>query len=197
VQSLCDRVIYFENGQIKADGDAKEKIQEYLSLMTVKQTQRKQVKIGDALTIVNMALLPNPVESGNDLRFELAIVANCPLQLSEVALILYALEGPRIGTVDLRASGFPFALRNGDCLRIQGVLRSIPLVERQYRVALWIDSGSFLGEIPDVIDLTVAPAARRDDYVPPRPEVRGWVDFKTECSCRLHQESLTTIDGVS
>jgi lipopolysaccharide transport system ATP-binding protein len=196
VQSLCDRVIHLENGQIKADGDAREKIHEYLSLMTLKQTQRQRFKIGDALTIMNMAMLPNPVESGNDLRFELTVVANCELQLSEVALVLYALEGSRIGTVDLRPSGFPFAMRTDDCLQIQGVLRSIPLVERQYRVALWIDSGVFLGEITDVVDLTVAPAAKRDGYVPPRPEVRGWVDFRTDCSSHLYQEpSLAAIEG--
>ena len=64
-------------------------------------------------------------------------------------------------------------------------MRSIPLVERQYQVALWIESGTFVGEIRDLVDLTVGPAARRDGYVPPRPEVRGWVDFKTECSSHL------------
>src|SRR5262249_33719589 len=122
MQSMCDRVIHLENGTVKADGDAKERIQEYLSLMTIKQPQHKQLKIGEDLTITNMGLLPNPVVSGTDLRFELTVVANCPFQLSEVALILYALEGPRIGTVDLRSSGFPFAMRAGDRLQIRGVL---------------------------------------------------------------------------
>jgi lipopolysaccharide transport system ATP-binding protein len=196
VQSLCERVIHFENGTVKADGDAKEIIQKYLSSMTVQRTQYKQLRIGDALTIMNMGLLPNPVESGTDLRFELNVVANRPLQLNEVALIFYALEGPRIGTVDLRSLGFPFAMRTADCLQIRGVLQSIPLVERQYRVTLWIDSGVFIGELTDVIDLTIAPAAKREGYVPPRPEVRGWVDFKTKCSCHLNQESsLAAIGG--
>jgi hypothetical protein len=189
VQSMCDRVIHLENGTVKADGDAKEIIQEYLSLMTVNQTLRSQLQIGQAITIKNIGLFPNPVESGTDLRFQLTIIASRALQLSEVALIVYALEGPRVGTVDLRPSGFPFALKADDCLQIQGVLQSIPLVERQYRVALWIDSGVFIGELTEMIDLTVAPALRREGYVPPRPEVRGWVDFKTKCSCHLDQKS--------
>jgi lipopolysaccharide transport system ATP-binding protein len=189
VQSMCDRVIHLENGTVKADGDAKEIVQEYLSLMTVNQTPREQLKIGQALTIKNIGVFPNPVESGTDLRFQLTVVANCALQLSEVALIVYALEGPRVGTVDLRPSGFPFAMKADDCLQIQGALQSIPLVERQYRVALWIDSGVFTGELTDMIDLTVAPAPRREGYVPPRPEVRGWVNFKTKCSCHLDQKS--------
>jgi hypothetical protein len=82
-------------------------------------------------------------------------------------------------------------------LQIKGVLRSIPLVERQYQVALWIDSGAWMGEIKDVADLIVAPAAKRDGYVPPRPEVRGWVAFKTDCSSRLlfNDTSIGAVDA--
>ena len=86
-------------------------------------------------------------------------------------------------------------MRNGDCLKIRAVVHSMPLVERRYRVALWIDSGAFVGEIEEVFELIVAPAAVREGYVPPRPEVRGWVDFKTESSSKLQREASLAIEA--
>jgi lipopolysaccharide transport system ATP-binding protein len=186
VQSLCHRVIHIESGTIKANGDARGIIQEYLALTSHKQTLSRQLRVGRSMTIMDVNFLPNPVESGGDLRFEIIATANSPIKLGEIALLVYAPEGHRIGTVDLRPSGFPFALRAGQSLQIDGVLRSLPLVERNYRISLWIDSGEFTGEIADKIDLIVAPAKPVDGYVPPRPEVRGWIHFNTDCSCRLY-----------
>ena len=88
---------------------------------------------------MDFTLAPTPVESGSDLRFELVLFANAPVRLNAAVLILNALEGPRLGIVDLRSTGFPFEMKTNDCLRIEGLLRSIPLVERQYRIALWLD----------------------------------------------------------
>ena len=138
VQSLCERVIHLADGQIDGDGEPSEQIQKYLSSATLKRTERKQLMVTDALTIINISLSPNPVESGKDLGFELTLKANSALRLTAAALVVYALEGPRVGVVDLRPSGFPFAMKAGDCLRVGGRLNSVPLVERQYRVDLWI-----------------------------------------------------------
>jgi len=199
VQSLCERVILLENGQIKVDGDPKEAIDDYLSAATVDPIQPKRLNVGNNLTIEIISLSPNPVDSGTDLRFDLVLLAKSTFRLREVALLLYALEGPRLGVVDLRALGFPFAMRTGDRLRVQGMLRSIPLVERHYRVGLWIDSGEFTGEVADLVNLTVSSAVRGGLYAPARPEVRGWIEFQTECSssffkgdqhiCDEHEES--------
>src|SRR5262245_26104764 len=188
VQSLCERVIYFEDGEIRGDGDPKTEIQRYLSSTRTNQTQRKWLDAGDALTIVNAAFSPNPVETGSDLRFELDIRANSSVRLNEASLLLHALEGPRVGIIDLRPAGFPFNLKSGDVLRIEGLLRSIPLVENHYRVNAWIDSGAFVGELADLVELRISPATGHTLYAPYRPEVRGWVEFKTELSSRPYQE---------
>ena len=188
VQSLCERVIHLADGQIDGDGEPSEQIQKYLSSATLKRTERKQLMVSDALTIINISLSPNPVESGKDLRFELTLKANSALRLTDAALVVYALEGPRVGVVDLRPSGFPFAMKAGDCLRVGGRLHSVPLVERQYRVDLWIDSGAFVGEIHDLLDLTVAPAISKSSYTPAGAQYRGWINFKTECSAEICEE---------
>ena len=80
-------------------------------------------------------------------------------------------------------------MRAGERLRIEGLIRSIPLVERQYRIGLWINSGAFVGEVQELADLTVSPAMVTGQYARAAPEHRGWVEFKTECSARLYPDS--------
>src|SRR5262245_18182327 len=165
VQSLCGRVIHLANGQIKGDGEPQHEINDYLSSATVNQTNYKRLKVGDAFTLANMSVLPNPVESGKDVRFQFDLVANYAVQLAEAALVLFALEGPRVGIVDLRPAGLPFAMRTGDCVRIEAVLRSIPLVDHQYRVALWVDYGAS-ASVVDVAHFTVSPIQASGLYAP-------------------------------
>jgi lipopolysaccharide transport system ATP-binding protein len=190
MQALCERVIYFEDGKISGDGDPKVEIQRYLSATTISQTQRKRLQVADALTVVNAAFRPNPVEAGSDVRLELDIEAHSSVRLNEASLLLHALEGPRVGIVDLRPAGFPFNMKSGEVLRIEGTLRSIPLVENHYRVSAWIDSGAFVGEVPDLVELRVLPARAKTLYTPYRPEVRGWVEFKAELASRQCQERV-------
>ena len=187
MQSLCGRVIYLANGQIKEDGEPQHVINDYLSSATVNRTKHERLKIGDAFTLMNMSVLPNPVESGKDVRFQFDLVANHLVQLSEAVLVLFALEGTRVGMIDLRPAGFPFTMRTGDCVRIEAVLRSIPLVDHQYRVALWVDYG-VSASVVDVAELTVSPIQASALYAPYGPQARGLVEFKTECSVQQYRE---------
>jgi len=186
MQSLCGRVIHLANGKIEGDGEPQHEINDYLSRATVSQMHNKR-KVGDALTLMNMSVSPNPVKSGGDVRFQFDLLAKNPVQLNEAQLVLFALEGPRVGIVDLRPAGFPFTMRTGDSARIEAVLRSIPLVDHQYRVALWVDWG-VSASVVDIADLTISPAQTNELYAPYPASARGLVEFKTECSLKQYRE---------
>ena len=190
VQMLCERVIYLVNGQIEGDGDPKKEINSYLALQTVTPPGHEQRKVGEYLTITNVSVSPNPAESGSDLRFELNLVADSPLRLSEAALLVYALEGPRVAIVDLRDTGFPYAMQVGDRLQIQGELNSVPLVDRQYRLGLYINSGAFVGDVMDIANLTIAPGMGNSTHSRYPPEYRGWLEFNDTCSSHLYRAKL-------
>ena len=189
VQSLCQRVIYLENGEIRGDGDPKTEIQEYLAASTGSPERRTHVEVGESITIQSFSFAPNPVDSGRDLRFKMDIKASAPLRLSEAAIIINALEGSRVGIVDLRDAGFPIAMEAGDALEVETIIRSLPLVDRQYRISLYINSGAFVGIVSDLADLTVAPAPLARSYSQYPPEYRGWVELKVESSSLLHRKS--------
>ena len=192
VQALCERVIHFANGQIKGDGDAKKEIQEYLALSTRKSENYEHRKVGKSLRIADISISPNPVESGRDLCFQLSLVADSPVRLSEAVLLIYAMEGPRIAIVDFRDTGFPYAMRAGDCLRIEGIVNSIPLVNRHYRVGLSINTESYVGEIMDLANLTVAPGevSAHSHYA---PEYRGWIEFNGKFTSKLSRAKSAII----
>jgi lipopolysaccharide transport system ATP-binding protein len=188
VQSLCQRAIHFSSGQIKGDGDPRIEIQNYLQSTTVDQTKRRRLQLGDALAITDFSIAPNPVESRRDLQFRLTLSASSAVRIVSAVLLLDAREGPRIGVVDLRGTGFPFQMKTGDRLQIEGRLCSLPLVEREYRINLWIDSGEFVGEVTDLADLTVSPAVTDSKFTPSAPQHRGWMEFDIECSARVSQD---------
>jgi lipopolysaccharide transport system ATP-binding protein len=197
VQSLCERVIHLAEGQVKGDGECRGEIQNYLLSATIRQTNRqRRLKLGDGLTLTGMSFSPNPVESRTDFHFQLVLLANCPVRLSEVVLILYALEGPCVGTVNLSSAGLPCHMKAGEHWRIEGVIQSIPLVERQYRISVWINSGAFVGEVADLADLTVSPAMTSDVPTRAPSQYRGWVEFKTQYSAQLYRDrSLIATTG--
>src|SRR5262249_12372483 len=194
VQSLCGRVIHIANGQIKGDGEPQQQINDYLSSTTVNHTSHIRMELGDAFTLMNMSVSPNPVESGTDVRFQFDLLANRPVQLTEAQLVLFALEGPRVGMVDLRPAGLPFTMSTGDCVRIRAVLRSIPLVDQQYRVALWVVWGTS-ASVVDVANLTISPKQVSTLYAPYPASARGLVEFKTECSAQKYRESSLVAAG--
>ena len=196
VQSLCERVIHLADGQIAGDGEPRDVIQDYLSSATANQRERKQLRIGDGLTVANVTISPNPMESGSDLRFELVLLASRDLRLSEAALLLYSLEGPRVGIVDLRSAGFPFVMKAGECLRINGLLRSVPLVEHRYKINLYIDSGVFVGETDELVALTVSPTEEKSAYARYAPRYRGWLEFETEFAARIDRELLLVEENI-
>ena len=85
VQSLCNRVIRLDNGQVIGNGQPANEIKRYLADSVIKrETQQTNLKAGDHLTILNVDLSPNPVETRKDLCFELTLVASASLLLREV-----------------------------------------------------------------------------------------------------------------
>jgi lipopolysaccharide transport system ATP-binding protein len=186
VQSLCNRVIHLANGQVIGDGEPKEQINNYLSAASVVQKNPERMTIGDSLSVVDLLVSPNPVESGTDVHLSFNLLAHGQVKVVDACFLLYALEGARLGIVDLRTVGVPISMNEGDGLHIESILKSIPLVDRQYRIALYIDAATFAAEI-DVAQLTVSPGQRLSSYATHQPQARGWIEFKSECTASKYK----------
>jgi hypothetical protein len=77
--------------------------------------------------------------------------------LSELSLLIHTHEEIRVAILDLRRSGLPQVLHAGQIWVGQGRITSLPLVEDDYRVGLYVAAGDFSGNLSDLITLAVEP----------------------------------------
>jgi lipopolysaccharide transport system ATP-binding protein len=189
IQSLCGRVIQIESGQVKSQGDPAAEVKKYLTSASPQQTTNRSVRAGDSLVINDTTFSPNPVESRSDIQFSLTFMANHKIRLNSGVLSLYALTGERIALIDLR-SILPLTIETDETFKIQGLIRSLPLVEGRYKWTLWLDAGRFQGYIRDLAELIVSPAAKNSLFAPIPPERRGWLEFDSEINVQRSKDLL-------
>ena len=183
-RSLCNRSIWLNAGTVAWDGNVDEGIRGYLSqsLKATGVSSGQPVKLGESLELRSFELSPNPVESGARLTFSLEFGASQPARISELALLIYSSKEVRVAIVDLRSSGLPVLIPAGGAWTIGGSITSLPLVEGDYRLGLYVGCGDFIGSPLDLVDLAVAARATSGGYVPYPAAHRGVVELEARVS---------------
>jgi lipopolysaccharide transport system ATP-binding protein len=179
IQALCSRVIVLQDGRKVADGDPSESMAIYLShaKQVVAPRLRQPVPVGRSLELVNFEITPNPLTSGQAARFTIEMRAREAARIGELSLLLLSSQEMRVGIVDLRSSGLPVALAAGETWQLSGSIRTLPLVEGDYRVGLYAVAGEFSNNLFDLIELTVTARAATDRHAPYAAVHRGVIEF--------------------
>ena len=179
IQALCTRVIVLQGGQVVADGDPDASIAKYLAgaSPSVQPCLRAPVAVGQSLDLVRFELTPNPIASGQSVRFTIGMQARESARIGELALLLFSSQEMRVGIVDLRSSGLPVSVEAGSSWSISGTIRDLPLVEGDYRVGCYIVAGDFAGNLFDLVELTVMARPSTAGHAPYSPMHRGVVEF--------------------
>jgi lipopolysaccharide transport system ATP-binding protein len=178
IQALCSRVMVLHGGTKIADGDPVESIAAYLShgaAVTLPRL-REPVALGQSLQLVGFELTPNPLSSGQSLRFSLEMKAEHAARIGELAVLFFSSQEMRVGIVDLRSSGLPASVRAGESWTLHGTIRHVPLVEGDYRIGLYAVAGDFAGNLFDLVELTVT-ARPATGHAPYSAVHRGVVEF--------------------
>src|SRR6266853_822894 len=158
VQTLCNKGIILDSGSIFSMGSATEQVELYLS------AGRQQFDVGPGntfalspdLELQDLRFKPNPVKSGHPVRFSLELMAARPANIKDIAMLIYNALGRRVAVLDLRQSGEEYELDGLSNLKISGEIKSFPLVEGDYYIGLYINSGEVLKDFYDLLQLTVA-----------------------------------------
>jgi lipopolysaccharide transport system ATP-binding protein len=174
IQALCEKAIWLESGMIACQGGVEDQIKQYLNLHSKKTDIRflKPKYLNNNLYLQRFEITPNPVLSGAPANFLLEFRASAPARIGELSMLIYSSLGMRVAVLDLRRSDITYELDGSNPLIIRGAVQSLPLVEGEYQIGLYIGCGETLSNFLDLFDLTVYYQPTQG-VAPYSPNVRG------------------------
>jgi lipopolysaccharide transport system ATP-binding protein len=180
LQALCTKAVYLKAGQVQGIGCVRSLIAKYLTDSQASESPQlwRPVKLGDHLYVTRLELAPNPVESGSSLNASLEIRASEVLKLNDLAIIIWSDQGNRIGVLDFRSFGVPRALAIGETWGLSVLVKSLSLIEGEYRIGLYAACTGFDGTLRDLVSVSVTPRPVQSDFSPYPAIHRGFVEFE-------------------
>jgi lipopolysaccharide transport system ATP-binding protein len=182
IQTLCSRAVWLQQGSVAANGPVAQTIASYLASARGQTAAiARAVPIDQhGLELSRLDLSPNPVESGAAVEFRLVLTARVATKVSELALLILSSLETRVAVLDLRPAGLPVTLRPGCDWTVSGRINSLPVVEGDYGLGLYVAAGDFIGNVTDLGQLRVH-ARLQQGGLPPYPaEHRGILELDVQ-----------------
>jgi len=178
LQTLCTKAIQLNKGKVVGYGAVNEQIKTYLNAMQRDDEIRPSgpVRIGPHLLLHKFTFTPNPVASGDEQAFQIELAGDQPDRIDSLAILFYSSLGERIAILDLRHSGFPLYIE-GEPLVIRGKISSLPFVEGEYNVGLYMESRDVRENFLDLTKITITDNASDNGMVSYPASVRGVVEL--------------------
>jgi lipopolysaccharide transport system ATP-binding protein len=183
IQSLCTKAIRMEKGAVVGEGSVDDQIGHYLRGAQLRKSidTAGAVQCGPDVQITKLELSPNPVESKRSIHFSIELRAVRPVNIGALVVLIYSALGERVAIIDLRREEASHSVTESAPFLIEGTVPSLPLVEGNYGVGLYVDYGVFQGNLLGLVDLTVSGPVATHTFAPFPPNVRGVV----ELDCRI------------
>ncbi len=175
VATLCGKAIHMSAGKVLGMGETKDQIAQYSTDSTTKNAKGV---LGLGVNLRHFEFSPNPVQSGDAVNFSLELSAVSKLRLEGLAILVYSISGVRVAILDLRPKGIVGRYLNSESLTLTGSLRSVPFVEGDYQLGLYLHSDLGSANFLDLASLQVTCQPRSDGYVPYPAGVRGCVELE-------------------
>jgi lipopolysaccharide transport system ATP-binding protein len=192
VTSLCGKVVYLHAGRVRGVGPSERLAGQYLIDLQAGGAKRSTDarRVGDALDVEACEVSPNPTPSGGTVALRVAFSARRETHLRELALLVHqGGTGVRTAVIDFRGHGVPATIAAGEPWEIRGEIRSLPFVEGNYGIGVYVATEAVSQDVPDLSSLSVSPRAV-PGQLPSYPAVhRGIVelDFRlTSCTTTTH-----------
>ena len=183
IESLCSKGILLENGTCCFQGSIDTCIKTYLTDKSVKLGPTNQVvniKLNSEVQILEFCFDKNVVKTFDDVSFKLVIKSEVKNLYSGIALLFYSKRQERVAIVDIRSEEFTENSLKSNVLTVAGKVFSLPFIEGDYEIGLYISSNLCTGNFNNLLSLSLmAPTTA----VAPYPtKVRGYVNLKNEYS---------------
>ena len=182
MQMLCSRIIYLSRGNLIRVGELDDCINLYSQEGRRASGAWQPVTLGRALQLQRFSFEPDNVKSGGDVAFELELLSEMEMRVSDLAILIYSSSGSRVAVLDLRTQGKPYVIRAGT-RPLRGQIHSLPLVQGEYHLGMYIKTEDFQDNLLDLATLTVEGSAASNGSIPYAAQHRGFVelDFSLHC----------------
>jgi homopolymeric O-antigen transport system ATP-binding protein len=180
IQTLCGQALLLDGGRTRGIGDVNSEVEAYLLSNSRSTRVCEQRRLSPTLMLDSLRIMPNPIVSGTSLTYVLQFSSVVPAELAEIAILLYSSLGTRIAILDLRTTELDYRFGPGQPLRLRGRINSLPLVEGDYFLGLYVSCGDLQEDIYDLVSISVTHASRNQGFAPYSPHDRGVFELSHE-----------------
>jgi lipopolysaccharide transport system ATP-binding protein len=180
IQALCGQALLLDGGRTRGIGGVKDVIEAYLLSNSRSGRVCEQRRLSPTLTLDLLSIESNAIVSGASLTYLLQLSSVEPVELAEIAILLYSGLGTRIAILDLRTTTRGYRFGPGQPLKLRGRIHSLPLVEGDYSLGLYVNCGDLQDDLYDLVSLTVTHAPKNQGFAPYSPHDRGIFELSHE-----------------
>lgn len=179
IQSLCTKAIFLERGHLRQTGTMEDVLKGYMANIQNGEggTNARGMSLGPALKLQDFTIAEGGVVSGERTTFRITLQVLRSITIQQFALLIFCEAGTRVAILDLRSAGVEDLPLTGESLNIEGSIATVPLVEGDYRVGLWISTDQYQGNYLDLATFHVSGMNRRNNFIPMPASVRGYVEM--------------------
>lgn len=180
VRALCTSVLHLHAGRLIGNGAVEKEVQAYLypPRTNVPLATGSPYQLSSDLTIGKLTLTPNPLVSGATVQLQLEFYSTTITSFSELSVLIYSDRGQRVAILDLRkADAYHKFDVFGRCA-MQLWIKSLPLVDGDYSIGLYLKSNLVNGDFLELTTFTVYPSTTATNGIMRYPrEYRGFLEL--------------------
>jgi len=179
IQALCEHIIYIDNGRLRGIGSVDDQINLFLEDIRSKsrEFETKAVSLGTNLELRRFAVSPTCVCAGEPMDFEIELYSSTFASVRDLVLLIYSAYGTRLSVMDLRNQGQPYQIR-GESRVVRGRIQSLPLVDGDYRIGLYVRSEEYHDNLMDLTTVRVRSRASHERSVQYAASHRGLLNLE-------------------
>ncbi len=180
VQNLCSRVVRLDKGRAVSVGPTMQEIESYVNDQEIAFgiSGSHWIPLATNLHLSRFEITPNPVASTQPITLNLEL-NSMSARIRELLVLIYDSLNRRVGVLDLRSPDGSYKISEDRPLLITAHMKSLPMVEGNYYLGLWVNADVVFSNFFNLITLSVMPNASVG-LTPYHPGERGIVEFDYE-----------------
>jgi lipopolysaccharide transport system ATP-binding protein len=192
VQTLCGRGILLDRGRLTLNGKSGEAVKRYLDATPSTNKDGVNHILSKSITLARFECKPMVVQRHSPIQFEVRLDVLSDELISDLALLIHAPGGERASLIDLRSPNGPYRLAKGTQLLVRAEVPSVPFVENDYAVGIYLNADSIHHSFMNLLTFSVLPEEAKTGVVPRDAQFRGLVELRANV-----KGEITGIGNVS